>query len=165
MADFYGSLAAALAYHEARGNAAWSAAGVDDDKREAALLRASEWLDGVYHGRWAGQKTEGRSQVRDWPRINAFDAEHNAIASDEVPDEVERATYAAALRELVKPGSLSPDIVLGQSKVLTAVKGVVWTPLRSFATTEDMAPTLTEVERALSGLIGSRGATQFLARA
>jgi hypothetical protein len=165
MADIYGSLAAALVYHEARGNAAWSAAGVDDEKREAALLRSSEWLDGVYRSRWPGQRTGGRSQARDWPRIDAFDAEGNAIASEDVPDEVERATYAAALRELVKPGSLSPDIVLGQSKVLTAVKGIVWTPLRSFATTEDMAPTLTEVERVLSGLISARGATQFLARA
>jgi hypothetical protein len=165
MADCYGSLASALAYHEARGNAAWTAAGVDDAKREAALLRSSEWLDGAYRSRWPGQRTGGRSQARDWPRIDAFDAEGNAISSDEVPQEVEHAAYAAALRELSKPGSLSPDIVIGQAKVLTAVKGIVWTPLRSFATTEDMAPTLTEVERALSGLIGSRGATQFLVRA
>lgn len=165
MADYYGSLAASLAYHEARGNAAWSAAGVEDEKREAALLRSSEWLDGVYRSRWPGRRTEGRSQARDWPRIEAIDADGNAIASDEVPQEVEHATYAAALRELSKPGSLSPDIVIGQAKVLTAVKGIVWTPLRSFATTEDMAPTLTEVERVLSGLIGARGATQFLARA
>ncbi|MGB3814036.1 MAG: DnaT-like ssDNA-binding protein [Shinella sp.] len=163
MATHYGTLADAATYHEERGNAPWAAS--TDPQRTSALVRASEWLDGVYRSRWPGQKAGARAQVRDWPRINAFDAEHNAIASDEVPDEVERATYAAALRELGKPGSLSPDVVLGQSKVLTAVKGIVWTPLRSFATTEDMAPTLTEVERVLSGLIGSRGATEFLVRA
>ena len=56
-------------------------------------------------------KTEGRGQAREWPRTGAYDYEGNPIPTDQVPVEVEQATYEAALRELVEPGSLSPDFV------------------------------------------------------
>ncbi len=42
------------------------------------------------------------------------------IQPDEIPEEVERATYEAALRELVAPGSLSPDFLA--SEVVTKEK-------------------------------------------
>jgi hypothetical protein len=54
MPDHYGALPAALAYHEARGNAAWTGAGVDDAKRTAALMRASQALDALYGARYPG---------------------------------------------------------------------------------------------------------------
>lgn len=117
MPDFYGTVAAADAYHAARANAAWTG---DDVAKQAALLRASVYIDGRYRkllasGVWQslfpGVKTEGRGQAREWPRTGAEDYEGHAIPSDQVPIEVEQATYEAALRELVEPGSLSPDFV------------------------------------------------------
>lgn len=113
----YGTLAAADAYHLARGNSAWT--GVDAVKT-AALERGTDYIDGRYRwemksGRWRsmfpGEPTAGRSQDREWPRTGAEDYNGNAIPDDETPIEVEHATYEAALRELVSPGSLSPDFV------------------------------------------------------
>lgn len=117
MADTYGDLAGADAYHTARGNAGWT--GTEADKN-AALLRASVYVDsfaqrqiapGVYAATFSGTRVGGRAQVRQWPRTGATDAEGLPIASDSVPIEVVYATYEAALRELVAPGSLNPDYV------------------------------------------------------
>lgn len=104
--SFYGSVAAADAYHLARGNTGWS--GTDAEK-EAALLRGSEYIDQQYRSRFPGWPTDQRDQVLEWPRNWAFDIYENDIPSNEVPREVEQASYEAALRELTDPGSLQPD--------------------------------------------------------
>ncbi|AVY67168.1 DnaT-like ssDNA-binding protein [Xanthomonas translucens] len=114
----YGTLADADAYHLARGNAAW--ANGTEAARTAALVRGTDYVDGRYRvllpsGRWAsmfpGVRTAGRGQPNEWPRTGAVDYDGDPIQPDEIPVEVECATYEAALRELVKPGSLSPDFV------------------------------------------------------
>ena len=114
----YGTLIDADTYHAARGNSAWAAG--TEANRTAALVRATAYIDGRYRhqfatGRWQsmfpGTKTDGRAQELEWPRTNATNYEGNAIPDDEVPAEVEQATYEAALRELASPGSLSPDFV------------------------------------------------------
>lgn len=117
MPDYYGSLAGADAYHLARGNADWTGT---DEAKAAALVRGSQYIDGRYRkrfasGRWMslfpGVKTGSRAQSLEWPRTGAVDYEGAAIGDAEVPTEVEQATYEATLRELVSPGSLSPDYV------------------------------------------------------
>jgi hypothetical protein len=109
MAVNYGTLPDALAYHQARGNAAWEMTG-DEDGKLAALVRASVWIDSTYRTRFSGRKTGGRSQEREWPRTDAIDGSGEKIEDDDVPAEIEEAAYEAALRELVKPGSLAPDL-------------------------------------------------------
>ena len=118
MPDFYGDIAEATTYHALRGNAAW--AGAPDSDKTAALVRGSTYVDAVARrqtaaGTWStlfpGVKTGGRAQLLDWPRTGAADYEGNAIGIADVPIEVRRAAYEAALRELVEPGSLSPDYV------------------------------------------------------
>lgn len=106
--DFYGSVAAADAYHAARGNTAWIGT---SEAKQAALIRASAYIDGTYYNRFSGSKVGGRAQTLQWPRTGATDADGNAVAADSVPTEVEQATYEAVLRELAKPGSLRPDYV------------------------------------------------------
>ncbi|MEE4332303.1 DnaT-like ssDNA-binding protein [Pseudomonas alliivorans] len=117
MPDFYGNVADADAYHAARANAAWTG---DDMAKQAALIRASAYIDGKFQtqnscGRWeslfSGIKTGGRAQALQWPRTGATDTEGNEIPTTEIPVEVEQATYEAALREIALPGSLSPDYV------------------------------------------------------
>lgn len=113
----YGTLAAADAYHAARGRAEWVDA--PDAERTAALIRGSDYVDQRYRGqagaydgpRFPGRKTSGRAQEREWPRAGATDRDGNIILPTEVPREVERAAYEAAYRELLQPGSLSPDFV------------------------------------------------------
>lgn len=110
MSDFYGSVSDADAYHEARANSKWAG---DDAAKTAALVRASSWIDATYGLRFPGTRAGGREQVLAWPRVNASDASGEVIADDEVPAEIERATYEAALREIIAPGSLSPDLKRG----------------------------------------------------
>lgn len=114
MADYYGSEANADQYHSARGNTTWAGSSAD---KLAALTRASQYVDGIgqYEGMslFPGVKTGGRAQIPAWPRTGATDFSGAAILPDEVPIEVQYATYEAALRELVTPGSLSPDYVPG----------------------------------------------------
>jgi hypothetical protein len=113
----YGTVIAADAYHEARGNTAWTGS---DPLKEAALTRASQYVDGRSRwrfpsGRWTsmfvGTKAGGRAQELEWPRVGAVDHNGFEIDSATVPLEVQHATYEAALRELVSPGSLTPDYV------------------------------------------------------
>ncbi|SPZ07496.1 Uncharacterised protein [Pseudomonas luteola] len=117
MVQFYGTVEGADAYHTDMGNSAWTG---DNAAKSAALLRASVYIDGRYRkqppsGRWEsmfpGSKTAARGQEREWPRIGATDYDGNPIPDDEVPVEVEYATYEAAIRELSSPSSLSPDFV------------------------------------------------------
>ena len=103
----YGTVAGADAYHSARGNTAWDG---DQDEKEIALLRGSEYIDHNFRSSFPGWKAQLRAQEREWPRSWAFDIEGNTIPIDEVPTEVERATYEAAIRELANPGILFPDL-------------------------------------------------------
>ncbi|WP_370599560.1 DnaT-like ssDNA-binding protein [Pseudomonas nitroreducens] len=131
MADFYGTVAGADAYHQARGNAAWTGT---DEAKTAALTRASAYIDGLGTQMpvtqcvlvFPGKKVGGRGQALQWPRTGAVDREGDPIDAGSVPTEVEQATYEAALRELVKPGSLNPDYV-----ATTAVKRAKVGPLET----------------------------------
>lgn len=123
MTDIYGTLADSKTYHAERGNTAW-AAGADADLT-IALLRGAEYVDNAYATQFPGYKTGYRDQVREWPRTDAADRDGNAIATDEIPDEVINATYEAALRELATPGSLRPDFVSSQQVKSVRVEGAV----------------------------------------
>lgn len=153
-AKSYASVAEADAYHTARGNATWTGA---DAVKEVALIRATQWLDGRYGERWPGVRWKLRLQALDWPRVYATDRDGATIDGDTIPPEIIAATCEAALRELVAPGSLSPDLTPGTAKVLTEVKGIRWTPLRASAGASDMTPTLTAVDRILGAIIGGEG--------
>ena len=121
MPDYYGTLAEADAYLAARGNTAWADA--DSAAREAALLRASDYVDGMVGqpangAGWIylfpGQKAGGYAQARQWPRTGAYDRFAEPIPGDVVPRGIQQATYEAASRELASPGSLNPDFVPSQ---------------------------------------------------
>lgn len=105
----YGSAAAFETYHEARGRSIpvdW-----DTDYIEAALLVASEWLDGKYADRFYGYPTDGYTQTRQWPRTLAYTNTYPVyvFATDEIPTEVVEAAYEVAWREANEPGCLSVD--------------------------------------------------------
>lgn len=117
--DYYGTLVDADLYNAQRGRSGW--AEFSDEERIAALVRGSDYVDWRYRrtgdgcaSSFPGVKTGGRSQDREWPRTGAVDRNGDPIPSDEVPVEVIRATFEAAYREALEPGSLSPDYVPSQ---------------------------------------------------
>jgi hypothetical protein len=118
--SFYGTVADADAYHTARGNAAWGIASTED--KEAALTTASDYVDS-FKASFPGKKTAGRAQDREWPRIGSdgdpvVDATGEEIATDEVPGEVESATYEGALLVL---GGTSLTLVTSTSSTAGAI--------------------------------------------
>ena len=118
----YGTVAGADSYHAARGNTAWDG---DQADKEIALLRGSEYIDHNFRSSFPGWKAQLRAQEREWPRSWAFDIEGNTIPIDEVPTEVERATYEAAIRELANPGILFPDLGAPGKQIQSASVGPI----------------------------------------
>jgi hypothetical protein len=127
-ANSYASVATADAYHADRGNTAWLA---EQAAKETALVRATQYIESRYRGRWPGTRLKLRDQRLEWPRYGAFVnygpdyvadsyVRDNSLAVDkwpigtnEVPQELIDATCEAALRELAKPGQLQPDVTIG----------------------------------------------------
>lgn len=121
----YGTVGDADEYHAARGNTEWASA----TDKEQKLLRASEFID-TYRARFPGSKAEGRSQEREWPRRGAVDLAGELISDDEIPSEVERATYEAALL-IVKGVSLTETPVAGTSAGVVLRKKVKAGPVET----------------------------------
>jgi hypothetical protein len=109
-ADSYVSVADLVAYAEARGK---TIADSPADNAEAALRKATQWIDATYRARFSGTKTNGREQALQWPRTDAVDADGEEIAEDEVPAEIIQATCEAAIREYEDPDTLAPDLDRG----------------------------------------------------
>lgn len=163
--DFYGTDSGALAYLNDRGYD-WNAA---LDLRLAALTRASQYIDNRYSGKWLGTRTDGRTQPLAWPRTDAEDVEGNEIPDDEVPVEVEHATYEAALRELASPGSLSPDYSSTSSQQVKRkrVDVIEIEYSENTQTAGNIRPIISVIDELLANLIGPRSDTTigFLLRA
>lgn len=106
---------------------------VSDDAIEAALRRATAYIDATYRSRFPGYPTNGRNQALQWPRTQAYVASPERgeevpygvgyrggfgaympgpdyIPSNVVPREIIAATCEGAFREVKTPGSLAPDL-------------------------------------------------------
>lgn len=161
----YGTLVEANTYHSARLNSGWDVA---DEVKTAALVRASDYIDGRYRyqspgGSWLsmfrGTKTAGRSQISEWPRAGATDSEGFEIPDNEVPSEVLRATYELALREVISPGSLAPDFV-PSSQVTQETVGPITVKYATEVPSQDGTPpnmpTIPLVDKILAPLLRNR---------
>ena len=160
MTTFYGTDAGADAYHTERGNSAWTGTTAE---KEAALLRASEYIDWAYLGVWRedrfGYRTSGRSQDREWPRTDAYvwsEWTWQLLDANTVPDEVINATYEAALLEIATPGYFTPDYTPGKAVKKAAVSGAVSVEYWS----DDQYPVVRRIGMVLAPLItGEDGAS------
>lgn len=157
-ADSYASLAQADAYHAAFGGSAWTGS---DALKESALRRATRYLDGRYRARYSGTKCT-RTQALEWPRFAAEESGW-AVDTNAVPKAVQNATIEAALRELVSPGSSSPDVSNGAVLSETVTAGPVSTST-TYANNgrsgpDASAPVFLVLDQLLGGLIrGSNSA-------
>lgn len=91
--DSYVSVADADTFWSARNNSDWSSASTAD--KEKALRFATEYIDGKYAGRWIGEHPGSNSQIRAWPRNNAYDMEGRVWTG--IPQMLKDATARLAL--------------------------------------------------------------------
>lgn len=155
MPDHYGTVADADAYFSARGNITW--AGIDEDDKASALIRASEWIDGNYRLLFPGWKVGARAQVREWPRVSAYDIYNYLIPSDSIPVEVANATYEAALREAVTPGALSVDFVAADVIKKASVDGAVSVEFGGSGSSADAQVSMPAVDAILAPILTGGG--------
>lgn len=159
----YGSLADANAYHLARYNTAWADA-ANDEVRNGALQKASDYIDATYRTRFPGSKTGGRAQIPAWPRTGAvLDGEEQP--DDEIPIEIEYATYEAALL-IVQGVSLNPVPSNGAVKRERVKAGPVESETEYDTTGVSLTGTFDVIDNLLEGiLVASSGAEYELLRA
>ncbi|MCR9177981.1 MAG: hypothetical protein NXI19_18525 [Alphaproteobacteria bacterium] len=113
--DVYIGVADADAHHAALGQSDWSAAELSG--REAALLKATTYLDGRY--RWVGVLAD-LDQPLGWPRIGAYDSEGRHITG--IPDKLRKA--CAELARLALTEELAPPLDRG-GRVISETVGSV----------------------------------------
>lgn len=129
---------------------------IPDAMGDAAILRATTWLDGAYQARFPGVRTHGRQQGLQWPRKHASDAEGGAIAPDEVPTEIIAASCEAAIREMAAPGALSPIVTPGKIMSAASVTGAVSVQYKAGGGVDGQRQVLTAIDDILAPLIGPR---------
>ena len=98
---------------------------------EAALRRATAYVDTKYRLRFPGYRTLRRAQPLEWPRAEAFYYQpdtatrtpffidprafypYDLIPMNAIPIEITKAVCEGAIRELAEPGVLRPDLERG----------------------------------------------------
>lgn len=154
----YDTAANADAYFLERGIATWTGA---DSVKEEALIRGADYLDRTYAKKWHGVKTT-QAQSLDWPRGWIEDLDGYPVDADEIPVEVKRANFEAAL--LVLTGTeLEPVLVRGGTVTRTSVKAGPVATTKEYSSGAPARSTLTTVEGLLAGLV-TQGSTQPLLR-
>lgn len=152
-ADSYVSVSDCAAYADARGLSFAESPAAD---AEAALRRATAWIDGAYMGRWPGERVNGRDQALQWPRQYAYDQSDALIDSDSVPVEVVNATCEAAIRELATPNTLTPDVTPNDLIRSASVTGAVSVTYAGNVSVDGAIPALTSIDNLLSNIVGQR---------
>ena len=106
-ADSLAGLVFADAYLEARGDAAWAA--LADEAKEAALVRATDHVEGTYRLRWLGYRVSPL-QALSWPRADVYIADPGyTVGVSIVPVAVQRAVVELAAR--IGAGTdIAPDL-------------------------------------------------------
>lgn len=159
-AESYATLAQADEYHLKRGNAGWTG---EEASKEAALRRATEYLDGAYRARWLGQGATP-AQALAWPR-SYVRVGWDYLPSDTVPVAVVRACCDAALREIQSPGSLAPDLYPGERVVSETVGPLEVEYADNGGSDVSAPPVLVAVDRILAPVLRSAAAAGLVLRA
>ena len=157
-AESYASVSFVTQYATDRG-LVWSTA-VEADN-EAALRRATVWLDARYRNRFVGYKINRRDQALEWPRHDAYDRNGDYISYLTVPVEVAKANAEAAILELANPGVLSPLITTGEIARRIKVDVIEIEYARATALTQDQRPISTVVEDIMGSLLVSIGGSRL----
>lgn len=117
-ADTYSDLTQADSYHAARGNAAWAA--LTAANKEAALRKATDYLEQSYRMRWAGWRMS-TAQALSWPRawVPLVDTPYAWVsyyAQNVIPAQLVNACAELALRAAA--ADLAPDLKIRKDRVV-----------------------------------------------
>lgn len=154
----YGDATGFTAYFTAR--AKTLAVSWDTTAINAALLVASEWIDGVYGALFVGRKTAGFTQEREWPRIGAVAkdrgeyGDYYTFPDATIPDQVKNATYEAAYRQLTTPGSLLLDYTPAKYKKV-AIDGAINVEYSQFSNSVEIQTKFSIIDTILTPLLDS----------
>lgn len=154
----YGTVAGADTYHDDRGNTAWDGTA---DAKAIALLRGSEYIDHNFRSAFPGWKAQLRAQIREWPRSWAYDIEGNTLPADEVPTEVERAAYEAAIRELANPGILFPDMNAPGKQITSASVGPISVSYTGPTGIKSVTPIISVIRGILAPILTGQGGSSL----
>jgi hypothetical protein len=94
-ANSFGTLAEAESYFETKLETQkpnWLAAADDDEKKMAALISATEWLERL---RYQGERTEVYQRLK-WPREGVFTLDGDELASNAIPRALKVAQFELA---------------------------------------------------------------------
>lgn len=156
MADIYGAKEGFEIYHATRNHDIPAAT---DEEITASLLVASEWIDARYRKRFPGTKLGDRSQLRDWPRLDAWDIYGNSLIG--VPLEIEHAVYELAAIQTATPGALTKDFTPGKYQSV-AVSGAVSVVYASINSVEQAQTQFGIVEEILSTILADNSSSSFV---
>lgn len=141
------------------GKVGYDLADKTDPEIEQALRRGTTWLDGTYGQRYIGEPATVE-QALEWPRKNAV-RRGSELPSDIVPQKVKNALCEAAWRELITPGSLSPDYVPAEAIKQEQVGDLSVTYQDTDGRIDDVLPVISVVEGILAGFIRGKGPGVF----
>ena len=150
-AESYISVANADARHTAFGNSAWTGT---DAVKEAALRRATAYMQQAYRGRWIGSRLTA-AQALDWPRWGVM-LEGFAISSAAIPADVANACADLALKALAD--ELAPDLTRA---VIREKVGPLETEYSAFS---PESPRYQAIDMMLSAYLAGAGAMAQLVR-
>ena len=103
-ANSYVDLAYADSFHTDRANAAWVG---EDSVKEAALIKATDYIEQVYQGRWLGD-VDAVAQSLSFPRTTD---------SGVIPDRLKQAVCVLALEALVSDLNPVQDRAVKREKI------------------------------------------------
>ena len=150
--DAYVSVADCDAYHTALGNTSWT--GLDAAK-EAAIRKATMWVDNAYRGRWKGIRCDS-TQPLAWPRWDVTDEDGLYVDSATIPTAIANATCEAALR-IIAGTDLDPDRDRGgriKSESVGSLSVV-------YADGAPSGTTYPRIDRMVSGLVAGRSSMRI----
>lgn len=145
------SVAAADAYHAARGGAAWAL--LATEAKEAALRRATDHM-GAYSGRWKGVRLSS-TQTLDWPRAGVV-VDGYELPWETIPAAIANACAVLALK--ASTAELAPD--LGPQKQSVTVGPISTT----YATGARQTTKFQAVDNMLAPYLGAGAGTVKLVR-
>lgn len=150
-AESYGSVEDCTGYHSNRGNAGWVG---NDPAKEAALRKATAYLDNKYGNRWKGSRVSSTQPLM-FPRVG-IEQYGSTLPENEIPIQIKHAVFECALRFI--SGNMAPDLDRGGS-----VKSVKVGPIEtSYSDNAIGGMKYQAVEMLVSSLIKSK--TRNLAR-
>lgn len=103
-ANSYATVSEADDYHEDRGNTSWTGT---DEAKQAALVKATDYIEGRWAGSFKGQKEFNTDQPLSFPRSYLYD--RNGDLVEGVPDKLKAAVFEYALRALTTSLFVDPS--------------------------------------------------------